>query len=342
MRWAAFAMNDKRPTIHDVAARAGVSKSLVSLALRGSSKVSDASREAILTAANELGYRPNATARSLADRRSRTIGINMAELDNPIFPLMLTGAHAVIRERGYNTMLVSGERDPAVESEELSKLLEFQVEGLILISHRLPASTVRALSTDVPVVVLTLRGITGPGIDTVTTDDELGARLAMQHLFDLGHTDIAHVSGGTLEPAVVRERVYREAMTSAGLEEKIRVSEGDLTDEGGLRGTRRLLESGDPPTAIFASNDFCAIGAMAACQEHGLRIPEDISIVGYDGIPLGNLRSVSLTTIGQPLEHMGQLAAERLFDRMAGIKVKGRSIVLEPELIRRNSTAAPR
>lgn len=335
-------MSDRRPTIHDVAARAGVSKSLVSLALRGSSKVSDSSREAILAAANDLGYRPNATARSLADRRSRTIGVNMAELDNPIFPQMLTGAHTVIRQRGYNTMLVSGERDPELESEELAKLLEFQVEGLILISHRLPAATVRGLSTDVPVVVLTLREITGPGIDTVTSDDEAGAKLAMQHLFDLGHERIAHVSGGLLEPAVIRERVYREQMKEAGLEANIRISEGDLTDEGGLRGTRELLADGDPPTAIFASNDIAALGAMAACQEHGLRIPEDISIIGYDGIPLGDFRSVSLTTISQPLEEMGILAAERLFDRMEGKKVKGRSIVLEPELLRRNSTAAPR
>lgn len=335
-------MSERRPTIHDVAARAGVSKSLVSLALRGSPKVSDASRAAIDKAAAELGYRPNATARSLADRRSRTIGINMAELDNPIFPQMLTGAHSIIRERGYNTMLVSGERDPDIEHVELAKLLEFQVEGLILISHRLPAATVRSLAADVPTVVLTLRGITGPGIDSVTSDDEIGARMAMQHLLDLGHTDIAHVSGGTLEPAVVRDRVYRQVMTEAGLAANIRVSVGDLTDDGGLRAARELLSEGDPPTAIFASNDMTAIGTLSACQEFGLDVPGDISVIGYDGIPLGALHSVSLTTIAQPLEDMGRHAAQRLFDRMAGTKVKGRSIVFEPTLIERATTAAPR
>ena len=335
-------MSDRRPTIHDVAARAGVSKSLVSLALRGSPKVSEASRESIIKAAAELGYRPNATARSLADRRSRTIGINMAELDNPIFPQMLTGAHSVIRERGYNTMLVSGERDPEIEHVELAKLLEFQVEGLMLISHRLPAATVRTLAAEVPTVVLTLREITGPGIDSVTSDDEVGARMAMSHLFELGHTRIAHVSGGTLEPAVVRERVYREEMQNAGLGELIRVSAGDLTNEGGLQAGRALLEEGDPPTAIFASNDISAIGVLAACQEYGLRIPDDISIIGYDGITIGALRTLSLSTIAQPLTAMGALAAERLFDRMDGKKVKGRSIVLEPELLARSTTAAPR
>jgi DNA-binding LacI/PurR family transcriptional regulator len=333
---------DKRPTIHDVAARAGVSKSLVSLALRGSSKVSDASREAIEKAAAELGYRPNAQARSLADRRSRTIGINMAELDNPIFPQMLSGAHSVIRARGYNTMLVSGERDPELESTELAKLLEFQVEGLMLISHRLPASTVRSLAADVPTVVLTLRGITGPGIDTVTTDDEAGARMAMQHLFELGHTRIAHISGGTLEPGVVRERVYREQMEAAGLTASIRVAPGDLTNLGGLEAARFMLEDGDPPTAIFASNDISAIGAMAACQEYGLRVPEDISIIGYDGVALGALRTLSLTTIAQPLTELGRLGAERLFDRLEGRKVKDRSILLEPELLARGTTTAPR
>ena len=333
---------EKRPTIHDVAARAGVSKSLVSLALRGSSKVSDTSREAIEKAAAELGYRPNAQARSLADRRSRTIGINMAELDNPIFPQMLSGAHSVIRARGYNTMLVSGERDPELESTELAKLLEFQVEGLMLISHRLPAATVRSLAADLPTVVLTLRGITGPGIDTVTTDDEAGARMAMQHLFDLGHTRIAHISGGSLEPAVVRERVYREQMQAAGLSASIRVSPGDLTNFGGLEAARRMLEEGKPPTAIFASNDISAIGAMAACQEYGLRVPDDISIIGYDGVALGALRTLSLTTIAQPLTDMGRLGAERLFDRLEGRKVKDRSILLEPDLVTRGTTTAPR
>ncbi len=333
---------EKRPTIHDVAARAGVSKSLVSLALRGSSKVSESSREAIEKAAAELGYRPNAQARSLADRRSRTIGINMAELDNPIFPQMLSGAHSVIRARGYNTMLVSGERDPELESTELAKLLEFQVEGLMLISHRLPAATVRSLAAEVPTVVLTLRGITGPGIDTVTTDDEAGARVAMQHLFDLGHTRIAHISGGTLEPAVVRERVYREQMDAAGLTDLIRVAAGDLTNMGGLEGARQMLSEGPAPTAIFASNDNSAIGAMAACQERGLRVPEDVSIIGYDGAALGALRTLSLTTIAQPLTEMGRLGAERLFDRLDGRKVANRSIVLEPELLTRGTTALPR
>ena len=335
-------MSERRPTIHDVAARAGVSKSLVSLALRGSPKVSEASREAIVKAAAELGYRPNATARSLADRRSRTIGINMAELDNPIFPQMLTGAHSVIRERGYNTMLVSGERDPEIEHVELAKLLEFQIEGLILISHRLPAATVRSLAAEVPTVVLTLREITGPGIDSVTSDDEIGARMAMAHLLELGHTRIAHVSGGTLEPAVVRERVYREEMERAGLAGLIRVSAGDLTNEGGLLAGCALLEEGEPPTAIFASNDISAIGVLAACQEHGLAVPSDISVIGYDGISIGALRTLSLSTIAQPLTTMGALAAERLFDRMDGKKVKGRSIVLEPKLLARTTTAAPR
>jgi len=335
-------MSERRPTIHDVASRAGVSKSLVSLAMRGSPKVSSASRTAIEKAAAELGYRPNATARSLADRRSRTIGVNMAELDNPIFPQMLSGAHAVIRSRNYNTMLVSGERDPAVESTELAKLLEFQVEGLMLISHRLPAETVRALAAEVPTVVLTLREIAGPGIDAVVSDDEAGARMAMQHLFDLGHEDIAHVSGGTLEPAVVRERIYRQEMAKAGFADRIRIAEADLTNLGGLEAARSLLSDGPAPTAIFASNDISAIGVMAACQECGLSVPDDVSIIGYDGVALGALRTLSLTTIAQPLTNMGAMAAERLFDRMDGKEVADSTIMLEPELLTRGTTAPPR
>jgi Transcriptional regulators len=204
------------------------------------------------------------------------------------------------------------------------------------------ANTVRSLASDVPTVVLTLRGITGPGIDSVTSDDEAGARMAMRHLFDLGHEQIAHVSGGSLEPAVVRERIYREEMCAAGLEANIRVYEGDLTNDGGLRAARELLSEGPTPTAIFASNDISAIGVMSACSEHGLSVPEDISIIGYDGVSIAGLRTISLTTISQPLNQMGALAAERLFDRMHGKKIKDRSIVLEPELVVRGTTAAPR
>ena len=133
-------MREPRPTIHDVASRAGVSKSLVSLALRGSPKVSDASRDAILAAAAELGYRPNAAARSLADRRSRTVGVLILDLHNPVFAEILDGVETEVRAHGYSTMLVTGGADPVLEQAELDKLLEFQVEGLILISHRLEAA----------------------------------------------------------------------------------------------------------------------------------------------------------------------------------------------------------
>ena len=254
-------MNERRPTIQDVAARAGVSKSLVSLAMRGSKSATRAGPRS--RRRQRARDRPNATARSLADSKSRTIGVNMAELDNPIFPEMLGGAHTVIRSRNYNTMLVSGERDPELETMELAKLLEFQVEGLILISHRLPAETVRSLADEVPIVVLTLKDLTGPGIDSVVTDDEAGTRMAMQHLFDLGHRDIAHVSGGSLEPAVVREQLYRSEMQAAGLGSMTRVIEGDLTNLGGLEAARTLLQE-EPPTAIFAGNDISALGVMAA------------------------------------------------------------------------------
>ena len=164
----------------------------------------------------------------------------------------------------------------------------------------------------------------------------------MRHLFNLGHRDIAHVSGGSLEPAVVRERIYRSEMQAAGLESLTRVIEGDLTNLGGLEAARTLLRDQEPPTAIFASNDISALGVMAACQEFGLNIPSDISIIGYDGIALGALRTMSLTTIAQPLDQMGQVAAQRLFDRMAGAQIDDRLIVLEPELLPRGTTAPPR
>ena len=201
-----------RPTIHDVAALAGVSKSLVSLAMRDSPKVAPESRTAIMAAADQLGYRPNAAARSLADRHSRTVGVLAIDLHNPIFAQILDGVQAELRSVGYATMLVTGGADPALEIRDLDKLLEFRVEGLILISHRLPPATIRTLASEVPTVVVSRRDVVGPRLDTVSNDDLVGAHLAVEHLVALGHRRITHLSGGDNPVAAERCRGYLEAM----------------------------------------------------------------------------------------------------------------------------------
>lgn len=329
-------MGSARPTIHDVAARAGVSKSLVSLAMRGSPKVSEASREAILTAATELGYRPNAAARTLADRRSRTIGVLILDLHNPVFAEILDGVQAELRRHDYRTMLVTGDADPALEQASIEALLEHRVEGLLLISHRLPAARLRTFAAEAPTVVVARRDVAGPRIDTIAGDDVAGAGLAVDHLVALGHTRIACLTGGDNPVSRDRERGYREAMARHGLDANIVVVPGGLTDAAGYAAARVALEQ--RPTALFAANDLAAMGALAAVHEAGLGVPEDVSVVGYDGIAIGALRRVDLTTVAQPLHEMGALAANRLLDRIAQPDASAEHVVVPTTLAVRGTT----
>lgn len=329
-----------RPTIMDVAARAGVSKSLVSLALRGSPAVAPASRATILAAAADLGYRPNAAARTLAARTSRTVGVLVLDLHNPVFAEILDGVLTAVRARGYRTMVVTT-GDPAQERLELDKLLEFQAEGLILVSHRLEPDTLRAIAAETPVVVATRRDVTGPGLDAVHTDDRSGAELAVRHLVALGHRRIAHLGGGDDPVARDREQGYRQAMRAAGLERHVAVLPGGLDDTAGYAAAHAALALPDRPTALFVVNDFAALGALAAVADAGLDVPGRISVVGFDGTRLSGLRSIGLTSVAQPLAELGSLAAERLFDRIEGRRRRARHTVLAASLVVRATTAPP-
>lgn len=304
-----------RPTIHDVASRAGTSKSLVSLALSGSPKVSAKSRARIEQAAAELGYRPNAAARILSVRRSRTIGVLILDLHNPVFAEILDGVQTEVRQHGFSTMLVTGGENPILEQAEIETLREFQVEGLILISHRLPSDVLRSIAADVPTVVVTRDDIVAPGMDTVSNDDVAGAQLAIDHLVGLGHARIVYLSGGDNPVSHLRATGYAAAMTAHGLTELIRIVPGGLTDAIGYRAAEAALEFN--PTALFVANDIAAFGAIAAIENAHLRVPEDISVIGYDGIRIGGMRRVNLTTIAQPLAELGRRAAQHMLRRIS-------------------------
>ena len=332
-------MTSGRPTIHDVASRAGVSKSLVSLALRGSPRVSDASREAILRAAAELGYRPNAAARSLVDRRSHTIGVLILDLHNPVFAEILDGVQGEARRHGFSTMLVSGGADPVLEQAEIDTLLQFQVEGLILISHRLAPAALRSITAEVPTVIVTRSDVALPRMDTVSNDDVSGAGLGVDHLVGLGHTRIACLTGGDNPISRAREQGYRDAMARHGLETHVLVVPGGLTDGAGYAAAVGSLVSS--PTALLAANDIAALGAIAAVQDAGLRVPEDVSVIGYDGIAIGGLRSVNLTTVAQPLKELGQVAAQRLVARIEHPTSAARHVTVDSHLVVRGTTAPP-
>ncbi len=313
-----------------------MSKSLVSLALSGSPKVSPASRERIEQAAAELGYRPNAAARSLSVRRSRTIGVLILDLHNPVFAEILDGVQSEVRQHGFNTMLVTGGENPALEQEEIETLLEFQVEGLILISHRLPGDVLQRFAAEVPTVVVTRDDLTGPGIDTVGNDDVAGARIAVDHLVKLGHRRIVCLNGGDNPVSHLRAQGYSDAMTAHGLADQIDILPGGLTDSSGYRAAEAALVL--KPTALVVANDIAAIGATAAVENAGLRVPEDVSVIGYDGISLGGLRRVNLTTIAQPLAELGRRAAERILGRIADPAGPAHRDSLASELVVRGTT----
>ncbi|MEN9954704.1 MAG: hypothetical protein RLZZ41_368 [Actinomycetota bacterium] len=331
-------MSSSRPTIFDVAAKSGMSKSLVSLALSGSPKVSDDSKKKILKAAKDLGYRPNAAARSLAARRSKTLGVLILDLHNPVSAEIVDAVQAEIRQFGYSSLLVTGGDDPDLEKVEIDSLLQFQIEGLILISHRLTPEALKAIATEVPTVTVTREDIEVPFMDSVCNDDLAGAQLAVDHLVDLGHRKIVCLSGGDNPVSISRAEGYQVAMKRHGLVSNTNVVDGGLTDTAGYRAAKKALELS--PTALVVANDFAAVGAIAAIEESGLRVPEDISVVGYDGIRLGGLRSVNLTSVAQPLAELGKLAAKRIIERIEKPKSKSQKIRVASELVVRGTTQA--
>ncbi|MEJ6507665.1 MAG: LacI family DNA-binding transcriptional regulator [Microbacteriaceae bacterium] len=329
-------MPASRPTILDVASLAGVSKSLVSLALSGSPKVSERSKKRILQAVEELGYRPNAAARSLAVNKSRTLGVLVLDLHNPVFAEILDGVQTEVRQHGFTTMLVTGGDDPSLERADIETLQQFQIEGLILISHRLTATMLREIAADVPTVTVTRDDISLPRMDMVCNDDVAGAKLAVDHLVSLGHSRIVCLSGGDNPVSHSRSQGYTEAMAEHGLSQFAQIVSGGLTDTAGYSAAKQGL--GLSPTAFFVANDIGAMGAIAAVEEEGLEVPGDISVIGYDGIRLAGLRSVNLTTVAQPLGDLGRLAARRLLERLDNPTKKSQHDLVASRLIVRGTT----
>jgi DNA-binding LacI/PurR family transcriptional regulator len=327
------------PTIIDVAKRAGVSKSLVSLVMRNSPHVSEARRTAVLKAAKELGYRPNALARGLVQGRTSTIGVLLSDLHNPFFAEIVDGVEEETSISQHKTLLGSGNRDPRRETRTLEAMLERQMDGIILVSPSISTSEISATAESIP-VVLVGRRVRNRTLDCVVNDDFAGAVLAVEHLAELGHRRIAHISGGRGAGARSRLRGYKHAMQRLNLERHTQVAPGAYTDRGGYSGAKWLLGAEPLPTAIFASNDFAALGALTAISEAGLSVPDDISLVGYDNTYLATLSNISLSSVNQPRREMGALATRLLMERIDLKRTEPHCEILKPKFIPR-STSAP-
>jgi DNA-binding LacI/PurR family transcriptional regulator len=325
------------PTLEDVAKVAGVSRALVSLVMRGSPRVSAQARQRVLDTAAKLGYRANLMARNLAARRTMTIGVLLNDLHNPWFADVADGIHDAAEANGYQLILASGRRASRLESRALDTFLASRVDGIIVAGCRLPASRILEVAAEVPLVSVG-RTVRGSQIGNVTTDDALGARLAVDHLVGLGHRMIVHIDGGKGAGAGPRRAGYLQAMRAHGLGDEARVIGGDMTEQAGATGVQRLMLAKPLATAIFTANDLSAVGAIDQIERYGLLVPGDISVVGFDNTSLAALNHVSLTTIDQPRVQMGAAAAQMLIesiDDRSGLA----NCVMTPQLVVRQTSA---
>lgn len=323
-----------RPTMEDVAARAGVSRALVSLVMRGSPKVSPARRAAVLEAAAELGYSPHAMARSLASRTSHVLGVMVSDLHNPFWAEVVDGLDAAARAAGFELVINTGGRSPAREQQALESLTSFRPAGLALLGPVVSSSAITT-AADIPLVLVS-RASRLSTVDTVNDDGRAGSALAVDHLVALGHREIVHIDGGAGSQSAPRRAGYRVAMARHGL--AARVVRGEYTEAAGAAAVRSLRQ---PFTAVIAANDLNAVGVLSALAEAGLRVPEDVSVVGYDNTWLAGLRHIGLTTIDQPRVQMGRLAAEALIARVRGERTEPARLVVQPTLVVRSTTGPP-
>lgn len=324
-------------TQDDVAAKAGVSRALVSLVMRNSPRVSAPKREAVWRAASDLGYRPNTHAAQLASRRAMILGIVLPEVQNPVFPQILKAAEDQAEEAGYSVLVTVGDMDLEQERRAVNRLLGHRVDGLVLTGTKLPSKEVQELARQVPLVAA---GRRVKGVDVVSVDDRAGARLAVQHLIDLGHHNIAHIDGGHGPGAQIRRRAYTETMKTHGLAEFVRVATGDYSESAGMTASETLLTDDHPPTAIFAANDLSAVGVLAVAKRLGRHVPADLSVVGFDNTPLSRLNYIDLTTVSQPGDETGSTAIKKLVARVADPQREPGTTLLTPELHARGTTTS--
>jgi len=330
--------------LRDVARLAGVHPATASRALNPETRllVSEETAKRVLAAAAELGYRPNAVARSLRTRRSHTIGVLIPDLNNPLFPPMIRGLEDRLAAAGYVALIGNTDGDDARERQVFEQMLARHVDGYVLatahLRHPLLAEAVRA---GVPVVLMN-RMAGDSNFPSVTVDNERGVQLAVSHLAGLGHRNIACIAGPQdLSTGLARYRGFQAAMAAAGLE----VAPGQVafarafSIEEGRRCAAEILASDAGCTAVAAANDMLAVGCYLALDQAGLRCPADISVVGFNDMPFIDMLRPPLTTIAFPHYQLGTQAAQMLIERMNGDAGPARALYLAPELIVRGSTA---
>lgn len=333
----------RRPTMADVAARVGVSRALVSLVFRNQPGASQATRERIFAAARELGYHPDNAARVLARGRSGVLGV-MFSIRNTFHADLIEGIYPVAERLGYEIVL-SGTAPMRDHRRAVEALLGHRCEGLILLGGQLDTEHVTELARRLPTVVVGRR-LPGAGVDSVHVAEARGVREIVDYLVGLGHTAIAHVDGGNEAGSQERRGAYLESMRGHGLAELIHVIPGDHTEGSGARAARMLLadrarRANRAPTAVFASNDRCAVGLLDSIWRAGLEVPGDMSVAGFDDSPLARLSHIDLTTVRQDPKRQAELAVQAVVERLGDPGMPPRELILRPRLVVRGTTGEP-
>lgn len=328
-------------TIRDVGELAGVSQATAARALGGYGHVSTSVRGKVQEAARQLGYVPNSVARALASGMTHAVGLVIGDIENPFFAAAARGVSDVLDERGLTVLLANSDENLDRELEAIETLRARQVDALVVVPTSARAFPhLRAAAAAAPLVLLD-RVIRGLGVDSVTVDNRGGARLAVEHLLGHGHRRIGLVSDEP-EISTSAERIdgYREALSAAGIAvDEHLVSLGGSTRTDGYQSARRLLDAPARPTAIFTANNLMTVGAMHALRDLGLRVPRDISVVGFDDLEWTTLVDPQLTVVAQPATELGEEAARRVLARLDGASGRPRRVRLETKLITRGSCA---
>ncbi|WP_051935688.1 LacI family DNA-binding transcriptional regulator [Deinococcus sp. YIM 77859] len=327
-------------TLADVANLAGVSKMTVSKVVNKRPGISEATRQRVLQVIEELGYTAHPSARALAGGRTNTLGIVVPSIGPQYISEVVRGADLVAYEAGMDLLISTTQEDTSHERQNVGRLSRGLVDGLLMV---LPRSLDRYADTlkqaQVPVVVVASANTSMP-FPLVDADHYRGTRQAVAHLVELGHRRIAFIAGRRDTTASLeRFRGYREGLLTAGLPfDPLLVQPGEYTQPGGFAAAQALLELPHPPTAIFAANDVSAFGAMEAVKDRGLRVPNDVSVIGFDDIPQANQVHPALTTVRQPLVEMGTAGTRQLLNLLHGVGPVTDRLVLPTELIVRAST----
>jgi LacI family transcriptional regulator len=331
-------------TLKELAVRAEVHPSTVSRVANNDPglRIASATRQRIEALLRETEYRPNGVARGLKLRQTFVVAVVIPDITNPFFSALFRGVEDGALSRGYNVLLCNTDGSPDRQRSHLQGLDARRVDGVILASSVLKDPSVRWLRHQRIPHVLVNR-FSDEGLDAfVGADDQLGARLATRHLLEIGHRRIGHLAGKpTVSTGLIRRRGYLAALEEAKVvADPTLIVESGYTEEGGARAAERLLSMPNRPTAIFAVTDMTAFGAFGAARRMGLRIPEDIAIVGYNDIPLAGRLVPGLTTIRVPIHEFGAAAARLLIDQITTGDASRRRIIFSPELVIRSSTVA--